>query len=141
MWIEFVLQRHLCYKRTPFGNWIFIYTLCLKTIYVLLRDLQKNTIMLWYNHARIFLWYAVEINGVQTILKTVWSDELWPMHESLRETPYYDQANHPRHRLVTKGNACLMMLERVVIYCKSYRISFTRSKWIQAESSSWSQDE
>ena len=27
------------------------------------------------------------------------------------------------------------------MYCKIYRISFTRSKWIQVESSSWAQDD
>ena len=74
---------------------------------------------------------------------------------TIRETPRYDQANHTLHILVTKGNALHILVTngntlhilvtkgnalhilvtkgnacfndtRVVIYCKTYRISFTR---------------
>ena len=52
----------------------------LKTTYESLRVLEKNNIVLW--------------NCIVLMNTNV----------SLRKTAFYDQANHPRHRLVTKGD-------------------------------------
>ena len=61
-----------------------IYSVCLKTTYESLRVLEKNHIL------------SIELHCSYE----------YPMNESLRKTAFYEQANHPRHRLVTKEDAC-----------------------------------